>query len=327
MGVRSVGLLLILILVQLVSQSVISPESILSEFHDESSPHHSSTNNSSGNTTTPAGSNRSITIISPMNGSSVHTLPGARIHYQVENYTGTGYWNVTALDTFPSNGSNYNGTAYFYSNNNGQGQGQGQGNWMNLPLVDGNYTVCLSLPTGESDCVTYLHSFIQTSVRIVSVSNNETFMDYAGNSTRISIEVENYSGFITWNWTNEDTMNRPQYNSTTYANGWVTTVSSGRTLEEGNHSLCVTLSTNETDCVSFRVLHHPHAFLITEPADDSFVYVRNTSNGPVLDASFTVTNYSGTVSWSLASLTRTNPQSTSWIGITASHRVGIGLTT
>ena len=173
---------------------------------------------------------------------------------------------------------------------------------MNLPLVDGNYTVCVSLPTGESDCVTYLHSFIQTSVRIVSVSNNETFMDYAGNSTRISIEVENYSGYITWNWTNEDTMERPQYNWTTYANGWVTTISSGRALEEGNHSLCVTLSTNETDCVSFRVLHHPHAFLITEPTNDSFVYLRNTSNGPVLDASFNVTNYSGSVSWSLASL-------------------------
>jgi len=252
--------------------------------------------NNSSNTT-----NSSITITSPINGSNVHEF-STTFTFSVSNYTGYVYWNASNTDNSSSNNSFQTWYSYGSSNYNasGQGQGQGQGNHTYRSLLDGNYTVCVSLPTGENDCISIWHSYLPTSINITSPWDNETVYSTAGNSSSFYYEITNHSGYVYWNITDLD---NSASNSTS---SWTTyiyqTGHSGypayRSIQEGNYTVCAYLNSGESDCVTFRRMFYQYSFDIIDPSNGSIMNIDNSTN-VILTVNYSVTNFSGSVHWQL----------------------------
>ena len=265
---------------------------------NNSSGNNSSGNNSGGNTTIS-----SITITSPLNGSNVHQL-STTFRFDLENYTGYVYWNATNTD-FPNSNNSFQ-TWYSYGSSNyntsGQGQGQGQGNHTYRSLLDGNYTVCASLSSGEYDCISIWHTYVPTSVNITSPSNNETIYHPAGNYTSFYLQLTNHSGYVYWNKTSLDNSSSNSTSTTYIGSSYVSptgaTYPISVLLQAGNYTVCAYLNTGESDCVTFRVIFHPYSFEITNPSNGTTVNITNQSN-VILNVNFTVTNYSGSMYWQL----------------------------
>ena len=269
---------------------------------------------SSGNNTTNGSNNTvnsTITITSPQNYSDVHGSFGVIIYYSVQNYTGTLYWNSSTVTVNGSILTN-SGTSIAYSNTSNAGQNQG--NFLYFYFSDfGNNTVCIEIPFGEHDCVSFNNYYVPTSMEILSPINNQIIYSIYGKySGSINISLANYSsGPININLTNHDNNYSNSWNGykfTRFGNftGTLTPIYDGMT--NGNYTLCVTLSTGHSDCVNYTRINFEPSISINSLQNGDTLNVNSNSN---ISVDYTLSNYSGSVVWQLISST-TNSSAISW---------------
>lgn len=269
---------------------------------------------SSGNNTTNGSNNTlnsTITITSPQNYSDVHGSFGVIIYYSVQNYTGTLYWNSTTVLTNGSILTN-SGTSIAYSNTSTAGQNQGNNLHFYFSGL-GNNTVCIEIPFGEQDCVSFNNYYVPTSIEILTPINDQIIYSIYGKySSSINISLANYSySPININLTNHDNGYSNSWNSyinTRFGNftGTATTIYDG--MANGNYTLCVILSTGHSDCVNYTRINFEPSISIDSLQNGDTLNVNGNSN---ISVDYTLSNYSGSVVWELISST-TNSSAISW---------------
>ena len=136
----------------------------------------------SGNNTSTNSSNQSISITYPLNNSIDHSISWTEVHFEAENYTGIIYWSATRDNGSGISHYNWTDTAFPPLNGSGQGQGQDQGQSRNFTknfyLFEGNITICVNLPSGEEDCIDYIHYYLPFSIEIGSDIENNSFSTF-----------------------------------------------------------------------------------------------------------------------------------------------------
>jgi hypothetical protein len=301
MGCKANSFILILLMFLFPFSAVVNGTSY-SEIRLEEEIISYSNNNSNNSSSNPT--NYSIVITSPTNNSTDHSLFYTSVFFEVSNYTGIIYWNAT-LD----NGSGVissNWTDYAYPNSTGQGQGQSLNSTVNY-LLNGNISICVSLPSGEGDCITYTHYHLPYSIDINSSYENSTFSIATGQSLVMDNNGtlgSNYSySMLSCTVLNTDYAN----NSTSFCGDLAFPTNSGivtlRTyfypVISGNYSMCISFSSlgnsswNISECINFYVDVRLPSLSLHSPTNQSQIQT-NTST---MEVNYSISNYSGSITW------------------------------